>query len=343
MSAKITARYCRARPAFARALGFDPGAIVRIEPGWGDRHRRGQTVARVTLDSGTRLAYKPRSVQSELLWATVVNAVERHLGLGLAAPRVLDRGNHGWVEWVEAEPVLIDSSPVLRRVGAVVALLDLLEVRDAHPANFVWSRGQPILVDAETVAHPRLLGFEEVPSIILTGVLPWPPGGRKRALLSELAVSLAREAAIIAGYRAVHRIVRRLGSRWLARAGVLGRFRGIRIRVVLRPSRIYAAAFRQGGEKLSPPPGIVNRAGAERIHAAERRALARGDIPLFETDLDGTDLRDDERVIAPGFFGATGWGIMADRMKQLGTDDARRSVGLLRSCLRLDQAVRGRR
>ncbi len=300
-------------------------------------------MARVTLDSGVRLGYKPRSVQPELLWATVVNRVERHLGLGLVAPRVLDRGDHGWVEWIEPEAAPTGTSLALNRAGALVALLDLLEVRDAHPANFIWRSGQPILVDAETVGHPRLPGFEAIPSIILTGALPWPPGSRKRAILSGLAGSPRRESAIVSGYRAVHRLLRRLGSRWLAPTGVLGRFRGIRIRVVLRPTRTYAAALRRGYCELAPPPGVSNRAAAERILAAERRALARGDVPLFEVDLDGIDLRDESRVIVPEFFNATGWGIMAERIKQLGTDDAGRSVDFLRSCLRLDQAARGRR
>lgn len=320
-------------------MGLDPGAIAAIDPGWGDPHRGGQTVARVTLDSGLRLGHKPRSVEPERLWATAVQAVERRLDLGLQAPQAVSRGHHGWVEWIEPEPGALASARSLRRAGAMVALLDLLEVRDAHRDNFVFARGQPILVDAETIGHPRLPGFAPVPSIILTGALPWPPGTRHRAILSGLTGTVAGEAAVVSGYRAVHRLVRERGPAWLRSSGVLGTFRRIRVRVVLRPSRAYSAALRRGGVNLAPPPGIDPRSG-KRVLAAEGRALARGDIPLFEADLDGIDLRDERGVIVPGFFEQSGWSRIAGRLRDHAADDAGHAVTLLRSCLRLDQASR---
>jgi lantibiotic modifying enzyme len=344
MLAKIKARYRRDRPAIAQALGYDPGRLVAIETGWSDPHSGGETVARVTLDSGRILGYKPRSVGPEELWAAVVGAAERRLRLGLMAPRAVGMRTHGWVEWVPADQRAISSLRAHRRLGAIAALLDLLEVRDAHPANFVFRRGQPILVDAETVGHPRLPGFETLPSIILTGVLPWPPGTREIALLSALGGWPRQEAAIISGYRSVFRFLgHRTVGRWLAPSGVMGRFRRIRIRIVIRPTREYVAALRRGAMRLAPPPGVRDETAVGAILASERRDLGRGDIPRFEADLDGTDLRHEGQVIVPEFFARSGWSIITERLPRLGSDDARRSLRLLLSCLRLDQAVRGRR
>jgi lantibiotic modifying enzyme len=335
VNAKIAARYRRDRPAITAALGFDPGAITGIDTGWGDPHRGGQTVARISTDSGHRLAFKPRAVEPERFWAAAVGAVEERLGFGLIAPRGLSRSRWGWVEWIESDRRPRDTPTDHRRLGAVLALLDLLDVRDAHPDNFVWTRGQPVLVDAETIAHPRLPGFETLPSIILTGVLPWPPGSRAPALLRGSVPS----PALLSGYRAVHRLLRAAAKDWLRRGGVLGRFRGARVRVVLRPTRVYASALRRGTTALPPLQG-VSAPAARRVAEAEHRALALGDVPLFEADVDGTGLRDERRVIVRNFFARSGWDALAARWKGLGPGDSRASVSLIRGSLRLDQAVR---
>ena len=337
VSAKIASRYRLDRPAIARALGFDPGRLTAIDPGWGDPHRGRQTVVRVATDSGAHLAYKPRSVEPERLWARAVLAVEEQLGIGLSAPLAFSRRHHGWVEWVEPERIPNGTSADNRRFGALLALLDLLEVRDAHRENFVLARGQPVLVDAETIGHPRLPGFEAVPSIVLTGALPWPPG-RAEGRIGGWAES------VVPGYLAVHRFLRGAGPSWLRPTGVLGRSRRIRIRVILRPTRAYASAIRRGLTALKPPPGVTDPQVSRRILVSERRALARGDIPIFETTLDGTELRNERGVLAGNFFPRSGWDTITERWTRLDGNDARKSLKLLRGCLRLDQAARsGRR
>jgi lantibiotic modifying enzyme len=334
VSAKIAARYRLDRPAIARALSFDPGRLVSVDPGWGDPHRGRQTVVRVTTDSGSHLAYKPRSVDPERLWATVILGVEEHLRIGLSAPQAFSRRSHGWVEWVEPERVPNGTAADNRRFGALLALLDLLEVRDAHRENFVLARGQQVLVDAETIGHPRLPGFEDVPSIVLTGALPWPPGKAERRVGGE-----AEE--IVPGYLAVHRFLRGVGLSWLKPNGILGKSRKIRTRVILRPTRVYAGALKQGRTTLPNPPGVTDSGVAKVILASERRALARGDIPLFETRFDGTELRNERGVLVKRFFGRSGWDTIVERWNRLDAGDARKSLRLLRSTLRLDQAARG--
>jgi lantibiotic modifying enzyme len=342
VQAKIAARYRLDRPAIARALGYDPGRLVSIDPGWGDPHRGGQTVARVATDSGSHLAWKPRSVEPERLWAGVVLSVEEELRIGLSAPLAWGRRTHGWVEWIESERVPNGTPGDNRRLGALLALLDFLEVRDAHRDNFVLARGQPVLVDAETIGHPRLPGFEGVPSIVLTGALPWPPGAANRRIGGSTYRRSSGSAEEVArGYLAVHRFIREAGPAWFRPTGVLGRFRKIRIRVILRPTRVYASALRRGFTQLKPPPGVTDPRASGLILGSERRALRRGDIPIFETTLDGTELRDERGVLAPRFFAKSGWSTIIERWGRLDARDARASLRLVRSCLRLDQAARG--
>jgi lantibiotic modifying enzyme len=339
VQAKIAARYRLDRPAIARALGYDPGRLVSFDPGWGDPHRGGQTVARVTTDSGSHLAWKPRPVEPERLWTRVVLALEEELRIGLSAPLAWGRRAHGWVEWIESERVPNGTPADNRRFGALLALLDLLEVRDAHHDNFVLARGQPVLVDAETIGHPRLPGLEAVPSIVLTGALPWPPGRAGWRIPRGLGTGKAEE--IVPGYLAVHRFIRKVGLSWLKPTGLLGRSRRIRTRVILRPTRVYARALKRGRTVLPAPPGISDPATAKLIVGSERRALARGDIPVFETRLDGTELRNEQEVLVKHFFGRSGWDIIEERWTRLDARDARASLRLIRSCYRLDQAARG--
>jgi hypothetical protein len=74
-----------------------------------------------------------------------------------------------------------------------------------------------------------------------------------------------------------------------------------------------------------------------RILEVERRALTRGDIPLFEVDFDGRNLRDERRVIARGFFEQSGREVILGRSGRLTPRDTRDAVSLLRSCLRLEK------
>jgi hypothetical protein len=104
---------------------------------------------------------------------------------------------------------------------------------------------------------------------------------------------------------------------------------------VLRNTRSYAAALRHGRVTLPPVPGLPDGPASRRILAAERRALSRGDIPLFEADFDDHDLRDESRVIVPGFFERSGRETIAARSR-IGPTDARNAVRVLRSCLRID-------
>src|SRR5262245_8482429 len=135
-----------------------PGLLKSIRFGAGDTHRKGRSVGMAEFTSCFRSVYKPRSL-----------AVERHFGELLEwfnqrgyqpqfrNMKVLDRDNYGWVEYVMPnrcrEPEEVQR--FYRRLGALLALLYLLEATDFHAENLLAAGEHPVLVDLEAVFHPR--------------------------------------------------------------------------------------------------------------------------------------------------------------------------------------------
>ncbi len=160
--------------------GSDPGVVTALEPGRGDRHDGGRTVTILTFSSGRRLVYKPRSLavdawfQELVLWLN-----ERGADPHLLPLRVLDRGTHGWMEFV-ASASCSNPEEVERfyeRQGAWVALLYALEANDFHWENLIAAGEHPVLVDLETLLQPLPpdIGPAEDPlsmTVLRTGLLP---------------------------------------------------------------------------------------------------------------------------------------------------------------------------
>src|SRR5262249_46412130 len=94
------------------------------------------------------------------------------------AQRVLDRGEYGWVECVEASPCA-DGQPMrrfCRRAGMLQCLLYAIGATDCHDENLVACGDQLVLVDMETLLQPRVtpVGDDEghLDSVLQTGLLP---------------------------------------------------------------------------------------------------------------------------------------------------------------------------
>jgi type 2 lantibiotic biosynthesis protein LanM len=168
----------------------DPGVLVRVEADAGDRHREGRSVLVATFTSGFQVIYKPKSLAVDSHFQDLLAWVNQRAGrCGLRTIRILDRGTHGWVEFVGAEPC--DSHAALRRfyerLGMQLALLYVLEATDFHCENLIAAGEHPVLIDLEAIFQPRCIGprpeseagdratIEQ--SVLRVGMLPqrdWP-------------------------------------------------------------------------------------------------------------------------------------------------------------------------
>jgi type 2 lantibiotic biosynthesis protein LanM len=138
--------------------GGEIGTLVAVQGGISDSHRGGRGVILLRFSSGLRLVYKPKSLavdvhfQQLLGWFNAREARYPHRVL-----EVVDRQDHGWVEYVECTGC--DSREGLQRFywrqGSFLALLHLLSAVDFHLENLIASGEHPVLVDLEALFHHR--------------------------------------------------------------------------------------------------------------------------------------------------------------------------------------------
>jgi type 2 lantibiotic biosynthesis protein LanM len=170
------------------------GRVSELEGDLSDRHYGGRTVARLVFEGGQRILYKPKDIQMEerlsrlLAWFGEQGAPLRMQGV-----EALPRDGYGWVGFVAHAPCDTPEEIVryYERTGMLLALVYLLEGNDCHQENLVACGEHPVLVDAETLLHPRLVPGRPGPgshasevvwdSVLRTGMLPsWvlsPLGG----------------------------------------------------------------------------------------------------------------------------------------------------------------------
>lgn len=146
------------------------GKIVKLQPELGDPHNGGRTVAAIEFSSGQKLVYKPRSLAVEQAftdWVNWVNGLEGLLDLRTA--KVLDRGDYGWMTFIEAKPCHSQEevSNFYRRLGQLLALLYILAGNDCHYENLIAQGEYPVLVDLETLLHHEF--YETIPQELRQG------------------------------------------------------------------------------------------------------------------------------------------------------------------------------
>lgn len=167
-------------------LEDDHCLLEEIESEAGDRHREGRSVMLLKLSGGARLVYKPKSLaidhhfQELLQWLNEHGASPKFQTL-----KVIDKGTYGWAEFVSSREC-VTTEEVRRfyeRQGAYLALLYALEATDVHAENLIAAGEHPLLVDLETLFHPRVdqssMLFAQEPafdalwhSVIRVGLLP---------------------------------------------------------------------------------------------------------------------------------------------------------------------------
>lgn len=179
-------RYCADREIIGSQFGPRLDHVVEVSGGLSDPHRGGKSALAFTFRSGARLMYKPkplaasRHFQEVLRWAN-----ERDADPPFSTLTVLDRGEYGWEEFVEAQECtsVEQVRRFYRRQGGYLALLYAMRSTDFHFENVVAAGEHPYLVDLETLFEHRVEGKRAVKatdkvtrliheSVLGTGLLP---------------------------------------------------------------------------------------------------------------------------------------------------------------------------
>ena len=136
----------------------DPGTLTGVAGGLGDSHRGGRSVLIAEFRSGLRVVYKPRDLAVDVHFQELLSWLnERGDHPPFRTLKILDRGTHGWVEFV-AEQACTSPDEVrrfYRRQGGYLALLHALDATDFHFENLIAAGEHPVLIDLEALFHPR--------------------------------------------------------------------------------------------------------------------------------------------------------------------------------------------
>ncbi len=134
------------------------GGAIAVETGLSDPHDGGRTVISVEFSSGLKLIYKPRSLGLESAYFDFVAWINR---FGALLPfrilKVLDRGEYGWVEYVEHGSCASGEEirRYYRRTGNFLCLVYALNGSDFHYENLIADGEHPVPIDLETIYHHR--------------------------------------------------------------------------------------------------------------------------------------------------------------------------------------------
>lgn len=173
-----------ARAEMLARLRADLGALEAMFGRLGDlqaheplseAHDGGRQVQLLRFESG-ELIYKPRALTLEADFWRLTSSQ------GLRSPLFLERDGYGWVERIVADDAPRDSE----KAGLLLGLVHRLGGVDFHQENVLWSQGEPIAVDLETLLHPPLAlaaacqAVERArtaleSSVLGTGLLPGAP------------------------------------------------------------------------------------------------------------------------------------------------------------------------
>lgn len=181
-----------------------PLEIAGVMTDLSDPHRDGRTVCAVRFPSGASVAYKPRPLALDRHFSNLLEQIDgtRH-DLALKRLKVLDRGEYGWMEWVDAAPCA-DPAAVerfYRRAGMLTCLAYVFGATDLHAANLIASGEHPVPIDLECLAAAPLASLYRDASDPVRATSP--PGSVLRTGLPPVARSDVGGVFRIAGGLAV--------------------------------------------------------------------------------------------------------------------------------------------
>ncbi len=132
--------------------GAEPGALTAIEPGLGDPHNGGRSVAILRFEGG-RVVYKPKDLR---IAAAVGEIAAPFAGAGLAPPQLIVREGYAWEPVYEPRPVADrrEADAFFAALGGWLALLQALGATDFWFDNLIAEGAAPRFIDFETALQP---------------------------------------------------------------------------------------------------------------------------------------------------------------------------------------------
>ncbi|WP_019503703.1 type 2 lanthipeptide synthetase LanM family protein [Pleurocapsa sp. PCC 7319] len=149
-------------PIIEQTFLKDTDQVVSIKPCLSDSHNQGRYVMALTFASGLNLIYKPKNLSLEVAYFKLLNWLNAEKSLlPLRLLKVINRSTHGWIEYVEHSSCEDEAGAerYYQRAGMLLCLVYILGGTDCHQENLIASGEHPVLIDIETLLHPRVVNF----------------------------------------------------------------------------------------------------------------------------------------------------------------------------------------
>ncbi|WP_162872681.1 DUF4135 domain-containing protein [Austwickia chelonae] len=129
--------------------------------GAGDSHHRGRSVVVLTGNDGSKLVFKPRAPESDLVLEKLLALLGRTSGVDMSkcSPRSLAGTRGCWQEFATSEGVT-DARQVhdyFLRFGLLAGLAGAIGAGDLHHENVILRGAYPCVVDSETILQARFM------------------------------------------------------------------------------------------------------------------------------------------------------------------------------------------
>lgn len=141
--------------ALRQFFGFGLGATVSaLDLSKSDPHDGHQTVVQIDMSDGVRFLYKPRGLEIDEAWTTLLDNTPT-LDKIISARSMACVG-YGYQSYIESDPQPVLDHESARASGQLLAVAWLLNSSDLHADNVVFSEGLIGLYDLETILTPVL-------------------------------------------------------------------------------------------------------------------------------------------------------------------------------------------
>jgi type 2 lantibiotic biosynthesis protein LanM len=173
------------------------------------------------------------------------------------------------------------------------------------------------------------------------------PGGQNRPVWAGGEINLLNYSeSLVQGFDSVYHTLLRHRDELLAEDGPLASFGDVEVRVILRPTKVYAQLLNE-----SYHPNMLRNAldrdrffdrlwvdierqpKLTRVYFAERRDLQGGDVPMFTTVPNSPDIFDSTGERVANFFSQTGMDLVRQRVKEFSDEDFSRQEWFIRGSL----------
>lgn len=139
--------------------------IKNLEFSLGDSHNGGKSVVVFVINNDKKIVYKPRKATPEMVFNTIINWINNKniLKEDLKYIRTIECKDYQWQEYIKYEESenIFDIEVFHFRIGALLAILNVLNSGDIHYENLISRKDCPYVIDLETLLTNKKIEIKE--------------------------------------------------------------------------------------------------------------------------------------------------------------------------------------